>query len=566
MLKQYSGKKASIPSDSLWFKRTYRHRDWLTAEYRKTDLALKTGVPLEPEIIPDIMWFETHFIEIVVSGMETLLNENDLPNAVVISDRLQNTFHELAKHFAVDEALQLFRRLRPIIFTLSKKVNINASDSEEKVKQLSIVLGLIDGYCMGLISILLGLSEGIRLTTIESFNDAISKINWDQPETVYATKLPRKVIEKLEYLRKRLEFEYKVEDRIISPLWYRQQIAAFSFTCFLSGVVNDLVGELENIFADEVEDLISENRYIFAAQLVQRGLETCNKFTFHLELVKKYFEQLLALRRVIDKPWSITDWDKIGQRINSIRQGLIIALGKLSFYLAELPHSKYLPDYFGQVCLVLAEECYITMATGNKFLFKNLFPSYFFTCLSAHDRLRTQVHDYDEKTFLGFSTEPIVDLLELSGYAIIYAELDDKGYWDIVKELWNQYLSKHSNPQELLQFIINIIEYRHSQFAISQRDISRTKWEQDFEGRLRDRGLVDDTLFFRRLQGEEIEQHPSPLIRALKPGECMYYKPHDVFLAIYLSERPEADQLKLSRRAKEFTDRLKHEKSTDSKG
>lgn len=183
----------------------------------------------------------------------------------------------------------------------------------------------------------------------------------------------------------------------------------------------------------------------------------------------------------------------------------------------------------------------------------------FLVCLAAYDKLRTQQQQYDDKTRLILSTEPIEDLLELSGYALIYSELDNKGYWNVVKELWNKYLSKHDSPQDLIKFIMDIIEYRRSQFAILPRSIVRTKWTQNFEARLRDRGLLGEKVIYRRLQDEEIERHPSALIRVLTYSEYMIYDALDVFLSIYFSEYLKAYQLTIPRRAEVFSDRLKRE-------
>ena len=564
LLRLYTQEKSRIPSDSHWFKRTYRHRDWLATDYTQIDIALRTGTALQPEVVPNPMWFEAQVEEIVVRTMQTLLERDNLHSAVALGDGMQRTLGALAEHFAVEESLHLFRTIGPLIRAQVREVGIDISGSEDDAEQLSFALSLIDVYGLGLISIILSFSEQLRVTTADSFGDTISRIRRGRPKTVYATKLPRAVIEQLEYLRKGLEFEHEVECHTISPLWYQQQIAEFGFARFLSGAADGIVEELEDTFAKEAEALISEKRYIFAAQLIQRGLEACEKFTFHIEEAKACFDRLLALRRVTDIPWPTAEWDKLIKRMSAIRERLIIAFGQSSPALVTLPQSKHWPDYFGQAYSVLAQECYTAMATGHESLFQKIFPSLFLACLSAHDRRRTQLRDRDEKTLLVFSTEPIADILELSGYALIYTELDGKKYWAVAKKLWDNYFAQLPNSQDVVKYITNILDYRRSLFTILPRDLARTAWTQDLERQLRDCKLLEDMFSSPRLHGEDAgPQHPSAIIRALTRGGHIFDNPQDVFLVIYIMQRPEANELKLPQRAEFFADSLRREESGD---
>ena len=136
-------------------------------------------------------------------------------------------------------------------------------------------------------------------------------------------------------------------------------------------------------------------------------------------------DQLSTLHFVKDIPWPSPDWDGLSKRVLTVKEALITNLAKSSVALSEMPFRKTWPDYFGQSFLVLAEECDNAMATGNEALFNIIFPAYFNAALKAHDRLRVEIGTgTNQEAALVFITEPIEDLMHISGYALIYSELD----------------------------------------------------------------------------------------------------------------------------------------------
>src|SRR5262249_7894623 len=159
-----------------------------------------------------------------------------------------------------------------------------------------------------------------------------------------------------------------------------------------------------------------------AAQVVQRGMEVAEKFRYHMREIRGCSERLEVLRRITDIPWPVTDWEKLDQRIEASRDELIVLIGQLAIYLVVAPRREGLPDYLGQAYAVLAQESYAAMAQGREDLFKRLFPALFLSALRAFDRLREHLGGEGQERVLVYSTEPIADLLELSGHAIIYSE------------------------------------------------------------------------------------------------------------------------------------------------
>jgi hypothetical protein len=206
------------------------------------------------------------------------------------------------------------------------------------------------------------------------------------------------------------------------------------------------------------------------------------------------------------------------------------------------------------------------MSNSDEELFAKIFPPFFESCLSANERLINQLSDRGGTTTAMFSTEPLADLLELSGHAIIYSELEGKGFWQVSKRLWDCYFSSHSKPYDVFDFLSKVVGKREQLFfGITTRGLVRASWQQDLERRLREQGLIDDRLGLAPNGANDVGEHESKLIRVLTRGRHLFCEPHDVFLAVYSSERSELTGCELPDQAKSLADELPEELDDEPK-
>lgn len=567
LLRYYARQKLSIPSESQWFRRTFKHPDWLTANDSSTRMALATGTALQPQVIPDLTWLEVEVQRTVAYTLRGLFERKDLMSAYSFAGSAQQTFGYMARQFAVDEALQLFRTLSPLIREQIHKVKADIVGQEGEVDELKVALGLTDTYGLGFINILLGLSERLRTTTGESLAQTVAAVDWEKLESLYGAGLPRSVVEQMEVLRIKLEFETEVEGRIVTPLWYRQQLVASSFVRYIESSVQNLVRDLEHVFAAEVESLVKARRYIFAAQLIERGLEACNKFSFHFEAAKACYESLSSLRKLQDIPWPEIDWEGYDKQIAKVRERLALAFSESLPGLANLPRSHQLPDYFGHAYTVAAEECYYAMANGNEALFSNIYPAFFRACLTAHERVRTSSDIFDLSVKMGMSAQFLIELFELSGCAIIFSELDDKPFWSVARKLWDEYLDRQSDGEAIIDYMLLMVEHKQGQFALFPRDVIQTTWKQDLARRLSERGLLHDPLSGYHDEDEDaVSMHPSPIVRAVAPSAWLFAEGVEVFIVVYLMEKYPEIKVDRIRRVDSLRGQIRRERQKSAGG
>jgi hypothetical protein len=560
----YEKNKSSIPTERLWFRQTYQHPRWLTTDYSRIQLALTTGIALPPKIIPDPLWFEAAIEEIITDIMQTLLEKNDLRSAGAALDAVRQTVGVMAEHHAIEEALHLQGTLQPIMLTYALQVGGDDTQSANLVDQLRLTLGLMELSGSLLINTLLGFVRWLNKMPVAAFAHTIDHIRWNRRKAIYTTGLPRLVIKQLEYLQKGLTLEQNVEGRLVSPVWYRQQISALGLARFLAETVTRLVDTLESTYPVQTDSLLAEKHTLLAVQLIQTGLEACQKYRKHFEGAKVYMEDLTSLRRVADIPWTEIDWDTLNTRIRTVQKRLVISLGKALPTLATLPSSEQMQDYFGLAYSVLAQEAYAAMATGDETLFQQIISPVFGACLLAPGRVFELLQDIDATMRFIYSTEPIEDLLELSGYAIIFSELNGKSFWSTMKTLWNTYFAQQAVPQDEVDRIMNILQARKARVTIYPRAMVRQTWKQDLEGRLRGRGLLNDSFSYEP-QARQQKWHPSAIIRALtRSGDWQLFDhPFDVFLAVYAREKNAGWHLNLPRETESFAKALQREEAKE---
>ena len=246
-------------------------------------------------------------------------------------------------------------------------------------------------------------------------------------------------------------------------------------------------------------------------------------------------------------PCSKIDWKMIRDRIEKAHNKLVEIQAQCLPALSLLKKQKTRPDVFGQTYNTVCQEAYYALAENKKDMFTALFPLLFVGALMAFENLREDLKDRDVEVLVSIASEPLLDILNLSGYAKIYSELyDEKDVWNACTTVWGNYFKDRQDKKELLQKFIGLQEFRKGQFKIFPRDYLRTNWETMLGRKLREKNVIDDMLGFSsdRWSKKAIE-HKSLFIRALCRGRYIHHiSASDIFILTYLLKQPEAQGIK----------------------
>jgi hypothetical protein len=148
-----------------------------------------------------------------------------------------------------------------------------------------------------------------------------------------------------------------------------------------------------------------------------------------------------------------------------------------------------------------------------------------------------------------------MNLLIISGYALIYREIGQKEIWEAVDKQWKDVpeILKRDSLKDALHAMIQITS--NNIFYASPTNQIRFEWERLVKSDLLEKKIIEerDTSFF----GRELERkHQSNILEILSRHNTSflswYYGAEVVFIAFYLDELPDDQGSELIRKARRF--------------
>lgn len=544
MLCFYSGKKSRIPPSSHWFRRRNRHKDWLLSDYNEVSVALQTGTVLRPELVPDANWIEDDIAKQLTRIIAELQKRNDTSACMSVAESLHWYCRTVPIFGANAEALRMIQALSPKLQALSSTV-LDAKEFDLSAHSLAIA----DISSASFVEVILAAARGFGRFDAILLQKQLAQIKWADPASVSLEGASAPVAVELEKLASQFEFEIKVEGKIVTPAWWSVEIVAFATVLEIQTFLRGAIEQAERMFNNEAAEQLKAKRYLLVAQIVARGLEAYSKCSDQFSTLEQLTAGLTKLDCSKDREWPIIDWAEHQQNIQKLRNRLIAYLSRASLLLDETTTDDRLPDYFGQAYSIIANECLLALFMGDKTRFDELFVKYFHIALKASERLRQRFLAKDARN-IWVSGDPVIDLLAISGYALLATELDGVPFKDTVAQRWETYFQGFKKEEE--QRIIELLGMfaARGTFRTPPRELIRIQWQQHWEGMLRERGLTSMHDYFM----PEV-QHHSPLIK-LFAGRHGLERTQELFLASHIFTRPNAKGLKISRAVKEMQESL----------
>lgn len=553
-LSYYTKHKSYIPKKSLWYILSVKYHSWFLSSAYEKILALNTQTELFPKMEQDFYWLENKILDIIYNAIKKILAKNNY-------DILLSFMRELNEYLEILGNYLEIKRGQNIIKEIDKIVEKNFKESA-KIMSFDVDenrIGLFDLFGLTNLNLIFGFKKFIENTNLTFLTKNISNINWLKKNEIYNKNFPHLVLARLEYIQERIVFEQSVEKRIITPIWYITQLVLIRYLEIINDITNDSINFLKEFYVDKSREYFLDHQYILSAIHTQRGLEACIKFQEKTSVFNILIEELE--KKMIIKDLKIAEWDwiKLNDSINNSYKKLVQNLSECTPKLALIERYDKFPDIFGHSLGVICNECFNAMHNKEIDQFKLIF-SYLPICaLLAHERIKKETKDWEPESSIVFSFDPIMDVLMLSGYAKIYAELYDiPDIWESCKDYWDLLYKQYENKKHLIEFLINIYNYVINVRKISPSDEIRPNWQRNLELAFHKMNLFDEYDSFGTFYNEEEIEHKSSLIRAIAQNRShILITGADIFILIYLMKKPEAeginfvDKYNLSRRIEE---------------
>jgi hypothetical protein len=554
-----SGLKPTIPTKSKWFSLAAAHPNWLTMDHTQLGMALATRTSVQPTLAPDPLWAEQLIAGCIERLLPTLSTKAEWQRAVRVVDAANELISNLATRLQLDEA-RLLRRtvttyLRGIAEADGGPVTGDDAFAAGGEGWEDFCLAAADRETLGFTLFWLGLAR--RFDQIDSqslatsFDAAVATV-----QGAYQAGAPRMLLALLEDIANGIEFEKRTEHQRITPVWWVHHLAARNLTRTLVTAVRAFIDEVRT---ELIDPLVADTgaRAELATIRIFDSLELAEKLRFHLGGLHRAIEVLDTLRHVPsnDEQWPDTSFPDDAPQM--FEEQLYRKLGEVALRLEHDPHDTGRPDLFGQAYKVLFDADFHAILGGRTEVGKELFPKVMAMAELARVRLIDDLAVERQREQVIFGTEPLVDMMELSGYALLMSEVNGEGIWPDVREMWDRILSTDTAPA-LARQLAAVLSAHENLFALTSGGIGRTERQMELARLLAARGIVDRHDF---LPGESTEPEPvSAVVAVFAPHDPGFigHDLADLFIVEYLVQRPDMSDIQISRGAEMLRESLEH--------
>lgn len=552
LLQIYAEDKPLIPLESAWFRRKTRHRSWLTADLSSIEMAMKMDQVLPFDEAPDHFWFEEELERVLITVVNGLLARGELEHAYQVGTLALQTIASLTERLQIEEAARLHRELLTLARVEARRPARNDELPQARLRRLAA----IDDFSGGIRSMVVSLGIAAERITPGQVTELARVAATERPGAPIGRPVPEPTRAALSDLRRRISFEIAVEGKRVTPDWYLAEVVARSYARYLKATLENLLEELEDWYGPEARALLAEGQTDFAVHTIQTGLGLCGLFVHHAESVRAAVERLASIQRaLLDEAWPVVEIEGTYGRLTRIREQLLETLADSVSRLPKGVPTGDLPDTTGYAFTVLAQESYNALATGNHAIFRKLYPALLELWLTMDQRLRIELADHSVETRLVLEGDLIMDLLELSGFAMVFDQLDGGEVWAVVEAAWGKLLAGSADPAYTLNFILRLYDYRKHASMLSTRDVLRTSWKLDFQRRMEARGFVGGAFG----DGPRTAEPVHPIAAVIVRNGMVGPDPADACVAEYLLNLPQAASLEAPDAATRFRQSLLHE-------
>ena len=541
----YERVKKSIPTGSLWYRQKYVHPDWYRTSDTKTSLAYQTATGLKPETVSDLRWIESAILPIVGCCLEINMKEKRYPIVIELLNRVDIYVRLLAADRQIEYAFDLISE----VFSWCEKLLLVEKDSivkEESLEHMEICGQLTTMP----INVLLDYRHTIKSHGQQAIHQQIRRIKWKSKKSIYRVGFAVHILQRLEWMRPRLEFERRVEGHIISPIWYleelvKQKEAENHHTAMLC-----LYEKIGGLYKPWIESAISSKHPWLAAVILSRELEYWNKLDCHKDVLNQFWDDLNSDRRVERTPWPSLDLDELIEKSGQRDKELLELMLKKNILLSLISRPESYPDFAGQFLHTVGEALLHAMCENDCDTIETLFDHYFHGSLLQFDQLRTEeaASERQQQVNLKFAVDPLLDLMDMSGYVYLFSEYHDASSikTPIIKA-WDEYFN-HDQREVRLQFLANAVSLSEAVFGMAPRDINRTRWKQMIQRLLanveRQEIPPDPNRITIDPEPDTVPVHESALVRVFARNlDFLSYDGIDIFLEKYIRQRENGENL-----------------------
>lgn len=450
----YSARKHRLAPTSGWFLPQPTYPRWVEAGPREVSLALQTSTPLEGKMEPARDWLEKRSAELAVQAVEACVATNDMNAALRITRAAVRTAGTLAGHYRVEDAVAFYEVIRDHC----REIESTNETSQDLASEPPLILT----------DMFVGWRDAVAAWPDE-ISETVARTEWDRRSTtVVEVRGPQRVWIAAQRILQEVHAELDIQGSRTTPDWYLESALAGECIFALRELADQIPNQL-NDYARYLDDARSSTEVKAAVGL--QVLQALAKADVLADTMTRSIGELEELRREHSEHGAI-EVEKLAGHINDHRS---VILERIARTLSELKpeHTHSRPDHFGHAWFTLTHHLHEAIASGDAELVQRIFAHAFQATLKMYSHVMT-TYTAPTYEFTPAHVDSMIDLLELSGLAIIYETLRDDQSAESVRTVWEAWLTNSEDGTARAALILDLVDYRRS--SLIGTGIRRTEW------------------------------------------------------------------------------------------
>ncbi|MEO9656255.1 hypothetical protein [Marinomonas sp.] len=505
LLLHYLLVKRKIDQDSYWFPRKKSHQQWFFAGDTVTSMAIntKSQQPLIKEKI-DYQWVENEIISKLTNHIDLAFQIGDLDLSLKLITRFSDRVSVYTTQFQFETGMRELKKIKEII-ELSFSSSNSVTDHDTSKIKMTIAdtwAALGSNLCLG------------TLRQIMTFDGELKNFfEIDEWNKQSLRRLPPFLQIELDFIVKRIEFEYEIEGARQSKPKYLQQLTVQILLQYYARILPMICDFYQNLIPNFVHTLKKQGMKEAATQVDLASLHSHWKLPNWLGDINELIERYKEYEYYAEDHYKLPDINVLEmiQQLNTARESAIYNLSDVAMvgHIFQPHLSDESPDHFGQIYFELAEECINALEKNDVNKLDKIFPTLMKLAFIAADlRFVDPNLKVNDKYRFHLISTVINDLASILGFSILYgAYFDNEKLSEHVLTEFESWVGSISDKQQYLKRMLFFSDSRNVDWDASPRSMIRINWKQSFENRVRNDG------FESQLRFGNAKQHKNKIVR-----------------------------------------------------
>ena len=466
LVELFSEKKHLLAPTSGWFLTEPVYPKWVEADHSMMSIALKTSMHLEPKMEPIVDWFERRSAELVVAALRACVDANDQVSALTITRSVILTVQRLAQRLSFDDAIMIAEVVRDACWT--------DQGDKEAASAVAIEPPLL------LANILLGWKHALNSWPKE-VKAAVRNSEWHRVKvSAVSARGPKRVWDVAQRLHREVHAELAIEGHRVTPDWYLESTLAAE--CILS--IREFADQLPILLKSFTCPTHSLSSSKVKVAVALQSLQTIRKAELVVEAIPQAVASLEQLIRGHDKQ-SCPELKNLLCRVSASEEPL---LRRIANSVTELnpDQASSEPDLFGEALFRLNHHLEQEIATGESDNLQRRFQQVILASFKMYMYMKATYRPPTYRVHVA-NLNPVLDILELSGLAIIYEVLRSDDSAEQVRQAWKSWLEESGKAKALE--ILDILDVAEGSFPpVSDSSIVRFAWNRRLSDKIQKAG------------------------------------------------------------------------------